>query len=59
MDERLARGTNSVRYWLKRYGLETFATRRRRDALASPDETLQMSCRHHGLTAFRRDRNGR
>ena len=56
--ERLARGTNSVRYWLKRYRLETLATERRRQAVEAPGETVQMRCRNHGVTSFRRSTNG-
>lgn len=56
--ETLRRGTNSVRHWLKRYGLETAGTSRRRATRESPALTQEMVCRQHGRTDFRRDAQG-
>lgn len=56
--EGLGRGTRSVRHWLERYGLETIATTRLRARRKSPASTLELVCRRHGLTAFRRNSRG-
>jgi transposase len=56
--ETLRRGTNSVRHWLRRYGLETAATTRRRATRNSPAHSQLMVCRHHGRTDFRRTAQG-
>jgi transposase len=45
----------SVRYWLKRHGLQTKASARRskaRIARARGEAVVQLECRHHGLSDF-------
>ncbi|MDQ6750287.1 MAG: hypothetical protein M3Z33_06005 [Actinomycetota bacterium] len=47
--------TATVRYWLKRFGLQTDASRRRgetRSARRTGQATLQRHCSHHGWTEY-------
>jgi hypothetical protein len=56
MAEALGHSTSSVRYWLKRHGFDTRRGTRNRAAvaraLAAGEKTVQLECRHHGLTDF-------
>ena len=51
---------STVRHWLTRYGLSTGAARRSRIAEARNrgDSSAVAECPHHGLTEFRRRRDG-
>ena len=50
--ERVERSTATVRHWLKRYGLETTATARRRKHRGVPQTRFEATCATHGTTTF-------
>jgi DNA-binding CsgD family transcriptional regulator len=56
MADQLGRSVATVRYWLKRYGLEeTAGSRRRKEAAAARKAGLErpvLECAHHGRTEF-------
>jgi transposase len=56
--ERLGRGPNSVRHWLRSYGLETKAAIRRRTVSQAKTDAFEMNCRQHGVTTFRMNSQG-
>jgi transposase len=55
--ERVDRGPATIRHWLRHYGMQTQWTERR---LASKgrDAEIMLRCSRHGLTRFRRRRDG-
>jgi hypothetical protein len=55
MAENLHLSPGAIRHWLAKYGLETLPTEQLRKAKAARDAgraSLQLDCRHHGLTDF-------
>jgi transposase-like protein len=51
----LGRSESSVLYWLRKHGLRTHVSERRRaaeEAKRQGQATVQLRCRHHGLTDF-------
>jgi 5-methylcytosine-specific restriction endonuclease McrA len=63
MAERLNRSVATVRYWLKKHGIEAYAAYRKRqrrllDADVSGVREVWMRCPHHGPTLFRLDTRG-
>jgi DNA-binding CsgD family transcriptional regulator len=58
---RIDRSPNTVRHWMRRYGIETARTRRLRetaDARARGDTTANAVCAVHGQTIFTRSPSG-
>lgn len=62
MAERFDRSISTVRYWLSRYGLSAAKGGARRvialEALSNGTQTVELKCRHHGLTAHAVGANG-
>lgn len=61
MAARLERSTNTVRYWMRRYDLDTARTRRLQEtaeARARGDTRTQAACPVHGRTTFTRSPTG-
>jgi transposase len=53
--EKVGRSPTAVRHWLAKYGLETAAAKRVRASRAARETgrlTIQLVCRHHGVTDF-------
>ena len=53
--ETLDRSEPTIRYWLDKHGLETAASKRRREAKQAKrggHATVKLTCRHHGLSDF-------
>jgi transposase len=55
MADRLGVSATTVKYWLRRHGLETLQASRRADARRAKAEgrvSAEMYCQHHGITEF-------
>lgn len=59
--EEMSVSNSTVRHWIKKYGLETYRSKRRRERVRVPADSpsrIELTCIRHGVTAFRRKTGG-